>query len=384
MSKRKRDLYEVLGIPRNADQNAIKKAYRKKVLKYRPDINKDKETLSLFREADEAYKVLKDEKKRKMYDQFGHQGVNQQASSSAYQSNVDINEFFNNVGSMFEDDFFFKQGGGKQKRSNKKGAGASIVIKLKISLKDGYEGGKKNIRYTHYVSCESCEGNGSQGGVSLKRCNKCDGSGQKKNMQGHSFFQFISVSVCSKCEGKGQEIEKICQSCLGEGRKKKEEPLAIPLRAGITGGMKFSIAGRGHATVRGGGISGDLILHVEEEKMDSYHRENNDLHRLSYINIPDAICGGYVKIKVFSKLYRVEVPKGCQSGHVVKISQKGFPSYDRTTSRGDLYIHFYVWMPKDISIEDRKLFQNMQSFKKDGKNMVEKANFFDKFKKWFS
>lgn len=354
----KNDYYQILGITKKASAAEIKKAYKKKALQYHPDRNKnDKDAEEKFKEAAEAYEVLSDPNKRKLYDQYGPEGL-KNSGFQAHHVNVedilrDFGHIFNLNTTRFKD--FFSVHDAPPKES------LNVYLKIKITLQESVKGAKKKIKTKHYVTCHGCHGNGAENGTSIEVCDACGGTGQEQSVQKNMFIQMFSSQPCRQCEGQGKIIYIPCHECKGQGRQQVEETITLNLPPGVTQGMKLTKTGKGHAPVRGG-IPGDLVILVEEVEDDILKRDGINIHYKCHISFMDAITGTQVDIPTIEGPLKVKIPAGTQSGHLIPLKGKGLPEIGNTRRQGDQIIHVYVWTPKKLSKEATQQLEKLRTF----------------------
>ncbi|MGQ9848314.1 MAG: molecular chaperone DnaJ [Bacteroidales bacterium] len=383
----KRDYYEILGVSRNATKEEIKKAYRKKALQYHPDRNPgDKEAEEKFKEAAEAYDVLSDDEKRRRYDQFGHAGVGSSAASEGGGfGGFDIEDIFSRFGDIFSDFGFGSFGGFGRTSSHKKvNKGTNLRIKVKLTLPEIATGVEKKIKVRKLIECNACHGTGAKDSSSYKECPTCHGTGYVTRVTRTILGQMQSTSPCPTCNGEGRIITNKCSKCGGEGVVHDEEVINIHIPAGVADGMQLSMSGKGNAA-RHGGVPGDLIILIEEEKHPEFIREDNNLIYNLIVSIPQAILGDTVEIPTIEGTkIKVKIDPGTTSGKLLRIRGKGLPEL-QGYGRGDLIIRIIVFIPTNISKEERKLLEKLEAsenFKPD--NAKKDKNFFEHFKKYFS
>ncbi|MEN7548465.1 molecular chaperone DnaJ [Rapidithrix thailandica] len=375
----KRDYYEILGVSRGAAQDEIKKAYRKIAIKFHPDKNPgDKEAEDKFKEAAEAYEVLSNPDKRERYDRFGHQGVEGGFGSGG----VNMEDIFSRFDDIFGGgfgDFFGGSGGGRGARMKK---GSNLRIKLKLTLEEIANGVEKKIKVKRYVSCDSCDGNGSKNGTSLKTCPTCQGTGQVRKVVNTMLGQMVSTNTCPSCNGEGQTISQSCDKCHGEGRIYKEEVIPIKIPAGVSEGVQLSMSGKGNAPKRGG-IPGDLLIVIEEVEDENLKRDGNNVHYDLYISFIDACLGTTVEVPTINGKVKIPIEAGTQSGKVLRLRGKGIRDLNGY-STGDQLIHVNIWTPKKLSSDEKKVLESLRSaenFKpQPGKS---ERSFFEKMKEFF-
>lgn len=353
-----KDFYETLGIEKNASADDIKKAYRKLALKYHPDRNPgNKEAEEKFKEISAAYEVLSDEKKRKQYDQLGHEAFTSagHGGGADYQRAQDIfSQFFgggNGGGFHFEDLF----GGGF--RSNPNGAvpGDDMRYDLEIDFEDAMYGADKDISITRPGSCPDCHGSGCEAGSGKKRCTRCGGTGSVSYSQG--FFSLRQP--CSACGGTGEIIEKPCKKCRGRGRINQRENFKIHINPGIATGNQLRVPGRGGAGMRGG-RNGDLYVVISVRPSNVFKRQGDDLICEVPIPLAVAVNGGTVDVPTISGKATIKIPAGTQSGKVLRVKGKGAPSL-RGAGRGDLHVVISVEIPAKLNREQQDLLNKLNS-----------------------
>ncbi len=349
----KRDYYVVLGVSRTATQEEIKKAYRKQALKYHPDKNPgDPEAEEKFKEAAEAYEVLSDPEKRARYDQFGHAGVS--GSSSGFGSGgMDIEDIFEHFGDIFGGfGFGFGSGGGRSRSK-----GSNIRVKVQLTLEEIAHGVKKKIKVRKDVACEACGGTGARNGTAYHTCPTCHGHGQVTRIANTFLGRMQTTTTCPTCHGQGRIISEKCPVCHGEGVVKGEEIIEINIPAGVEDGMQLSLNSRGNAARRGG-LKGDLIVLIEEIKHPELIRDGQNLIYPLYITVPQAALGTQVEVPTVDGKIKVKIDPGTQPGKILRIRGKGLPDI-HGYGRGDLLIYVNVWIPKDLSREERRILEKL-------------------------
>jgi len=382
----KRDYYEILEVPKNASKEEIKKAYRKKALQYHPDRNPgDKEAEEKFKEAAEAYDVLSDDEKRRRYDQFGHAGVGSSAAGGGFEG-FDIEDIFSRFGDIFSDFGFggfggFGRSSGSRQRVNK---GTNLRIKVKLTLQEIATGVEKKIKVRKLVQCSVCNGTGAKDSNSYRECHTCNGQGYVTRVTRTILGHMQSTSPCPTCQGEGRIITNKCSKCSGEGVVHDEEIISINIPAGVAEGMQLSMTGKGNAA-RHGGIPGDLIILIEEEKHPDYIREENNLIYNLIVSIPQAILGSTVEIPLIEGgKIKVKIAPGTTSGKLLRIRGKGLPEV-QGYGRGDLIVRVIVYIPTNISKEERKILEKLEeSGSFNPENAKKDKNFIEHFKKYFS
>lgn len=377
----KRDYYEVLGVSRSATIDEIKKAYRKLALKFHPDKNKgDAGAEEKFKEATEAYEILRDEKKRKMYDQFGHAGVSGQAASSdgfgrgAY---TDFSDIFQ--GSTFEDLFEnifsglggFGMGGGRTSAGQRSGVrrGSDLRYNLEVNLEDVYHGKEIKIQIPRDEHCEKCSGSGSADGK-VDMCNTCGGTGQIRKSSG--FFSI--ASTCGTCGGTGSMIKNQCPVCYGSGLVSKKRTINIRIPHGIETGTRLKVSGEGEAGPKGG-PAGDLYVVVQVKRHATFEREGADLVTQYEIPVTMAILGGEVELETISgSSVKLKVPAGTQPSTIFRVRGKGLPYMGGHDRYGDMMVEAIVKIPKTLTSKAKQLTKELED------ELMSNSGFFSRFK----
>lgn len=381
----KRDYYEILGVSRNASDEEIKKAYRKMALKYHPDKNPgDKEAEEKFKEAAEAYEVLRDPEKRSRYDRYGHAGVGGASGSGGF--NMSMDDIFSQFGDIFGDAFggAFSGFGGFSgtRRRRRVNRGSNLRVKVKLTLEEIAKGVEKKIKVNKYVPCEKCGGSGSAGGSSYSTCPTCHGTGQVTRITNTFLGQMQTSSTCPTCGGEGQMIVNKCTACNGDGIVRGEEVISIRIPAGVEAGMQLSMSGKGNAGARGG-VPGDLIILIEEKEHPYFERDGQNLLFDAYISFPEAALGATIEIPTLDGKARIKIPAGTQSGKVFRLKGKGLPSVN-SYGTGDLLVNLNVWTPKKLTAEEKKLLEKLAQSPNFTPNPgKDERSFFSRMKEYF-
>lgn len=349
-----RDYYEVLGVERDASADAIKRAYRKLAMENHPDRNPDDPAAEdRFKEATEAYEILRDPDQRARYDRFGHAGVGGGAGGrgGAQFHDFDLSDalraFMRDFGG-FEDLFGRSARGGRSKGPLK---GSDVQMKLKVTLPEVVTGVEKTIRAKLLKRCKACGGKGSARGGDPARCPTCNGRGELQQAQRSIFGQFISVRSCPRCKGEGTIVTDPCRECAGEGRVREERKIKVRIPPGVETGNYLTLEREGNAGPRGG-PRGDLLVIVEVEPAEGYERRGDDVWVSLPLSIPQAALGARLEIPTLLETTELEVPAGTQPGDVLRVPGEGFPPLGGGP-RGDQMVEVSVWVPTRLTDEER-------------------------------
>ena len=385
----KRDYYEVLGVVKNADGDAIKQSYRKLAMQYHPDRNPgDKASEEKFKEAAEAYEVLSSADKRARYDRLGHAGVDGNSGygggGSHFNSAEDIFSAFGDIfgemgGSPFES-FFGGSGGGQRRPQGQRGS--NLRIKVRLSLEEIAQGVTKKIKVKKQISCNVCHGSGAKDSNSVTTCNTCKGSGYVRQVRNTFLGQMATTSACPTCKGNGRVVTANCGNCKGEGTLFGEEMIDLQIPAGVADGMQLQLSGKGNAGAKGGG-AGDLIISIEEAPHEYFQREGMNVHHELYVNFADAALGTSVEVPTLDGRVRIKIPAGMQAGKVFRLEGKGLPSV-QSYGKGDQLVHVNIWTPKKINDDERALLERLRSMPNFQPNPdKEDKGLFDRLKDMF-
>lgn len=358
----KRDYYEVLGVDKNASDQDIKSAFRKKAKQYHPDLNKDNpEAAEKFKEAQEAYSVLSDESKRKMYDQYGHAGVGAGgAAGGGFSGGFDASDFdfgdiFDSIfGGAFGGTSGFSGFGGGRSNANSSRRGSDVLMRMDITFDESINGCEKKFTIEVVEDCDEC---GGVGGYDAKTCSNCHGTGTVTSQQQTILGSFLSKGPCPECGGKGKTYKKECSECHGKGKVKKNKRLTINIPAGINTGDRQRISGKGNPGVNGGD-NGDLYIEFVVQEHKHFIRDNDDIYLEVPLNMVEAIVGCKKKIPTLYGNVSVNVPAGTDNGDRQRIRGRGVDNkYNR--HKGDMYLVFKVYTPKKLSREQKKLLEKL-------------------------
>lgn len=346
--------YEILGVSKNATDEEIKKAYRQLAIKYHPDKNKgNKEAEEKFKEATEAYEVLRDPQKRKLYDQFGKAGVNGGGTGGFSGAYTDFSDIFGDFGGIF-DEFF---GGRSSRRRGGPQRGSDLRYNLEISLEDAALGKEQKIEIPRAETCPDCNGTGASRGSTPHNCPDCGGSGYIRHSQG--FFSL--TSTCSRCGGKGQIISDPCKTCRGSGLVERRRTINIKIPAGVESGSRLKVTGEGEAGPNGG-PHGDLYVVTHIRKHPIFERQGNDLVINKTIPLTMAVLGGEIEVPTIDgKSMKMKIPEGTETGQIFRLKGHGIP-YLGSYGRGDQLVVIKVEIPKKLTRRQREL---MEEFAKE-------------------
>jgi molecular chaperone DnaJ len=384
----KRDYYEVLEVSKKASGEEIKKAYRKKAIQYHPDKNPgDKAAEEKFKEAAEAYEVLSNEDKRRRYDQFGHAGVGGASGYEGYGGGMSMEDIFAQFGDIFGSGFshfggftsgFSNFGDGSSGRTNR---GADLRVKVKLSLKEIATGVEKRIKVNKYVACSYCKGTGAENANAYSTCSTCRGTGHITRTMSTILGQMQTRTVCSECNGEGKKIIRKCPHCNGEGILRNDDVITINIPAGVAEGMQLSLSGKGNAP-RHGGVNGDLLVLIEEESHPELIRDQNDVIYNLLLSFPQAAIGSTVEIPTLDGKVKIKIEPGTQSGRVLRLKNKGLPSINHYGT-GDLLINIGVYVPENLTKEQREILEKMNEATNFQPNSFIKEKIFSKFRNMF-
>ena len=364
----KRDYYDVLGVPKGSEADAIKKAYRTKAKELHPDRNSDNPNAeSQFKEVNEAYEVLKDADKKAAYDRYGHAAF--EGGGGQGFGGGDFSSAFSDV---FDDLFGDFMGGGRGGRKQQS-RGSDLRYNLSISLEEAFAGLQKTINIPSAVTCGSCNGTGAAGGSSPTTCPTCSGLGKVRATQGF----FTVERSCPTCSGVGQIIKNPCSSCGGQGRQKKDKALSVNVPPGVETGTRIRLAGEGETAPRGG-VSGDLYIFIEVSKHKIFERDGLNLFCRVPVSMAKASLGGEVEVPTIDGgRSRVRIPAGSQSGRQMRLKGKGMPAI-KTNQKGDMFIEMAVETPVNLTAKQKELLQEFEELSED--NNPETNSFFSSVK----
>ncbi len=371
----KRDYYEVLGLSKGASADEIKKGYRSKAKELHPDRNtSDPSAESKFKEANEAYDVLKDPERKAAYDRFGHAAFEGGMGGGGGQRQGDFSSAFSDVFDDLFGDFMGggQRGGGRSRASR----GSDLRYNLEISLEDAYSGLQKSINVPTSVQCSPCNGSGAAGGSEPITCPTCSGMGKVRASQGF----FTVERTCPSCSGMGQVISNPCSSCGGQGRSNKDRSLSVNVPAGVETGTRIRLSNEGEAGLRGG-PAGDLYIFIEVREHKIFQRDGNSLFCRIPVSMSGAALGGDIEVPTMDGgRSRVKIPAGSQSGRQMRLRGKGMPAI-KSAQKGDMFIEIAVETPVNLTSKQRELLREFEALSED--NNPESKSFFSSVKSFW-
>ena len=384
MAETKRDYYEVLGVEKSVSDDELKKAYRKLAKKYHPDANPDnrEEAEKKFKEVNEAYEVLSDPQKRKMYDQFGHSGPNGYGSDfsgfSGFDgfsgfSGFDTDGFGVDFGDIFSS--FFGGGRTSQRRSNGPRRGNDLRVSVNITFREAAFGVRKQVKVTRKEQCSTCNGTGAKPGTSVETCKACNGTGQIRTVRNTILGSMQSVRPCDNCAGQGKVVSSPCQTCKGTGFEKKVRTVTINIPQGIDNGNVIKVAGEGEPGSNGG-PSGDLYISVNVAQDSVFSRKGDNLFENVHISFARATLGGPITVPTLEGIETYDLPAGTQSGTIFTLRNKGIHSLNGKGA-GNLNFTVIVDVPKRLTQEQRELITKLAEISGEPVNTGKKKGFFE-------
>lgn len=379
----KRDYYDILGIGREAGEDEIKKAYRKLAVKFHPDKNPgDKAAEESFKEATEAYEVLKDPQKRQIYDRYGYEGLRGGGLGGGFNGfgGFDLSDalraFMRDFGGFGGLDDLFGFGSSRSSRSGPP-RGQDLQVKLPLTLEEIAEGVEKTLKVKRFVNCESCKGSGAEPGTKPARCPTCGGQGQVRRVSRSLFGQFVNVQTCPNCGGTGQIIQTKCKKCGGSGLEQTMTKIKVKIPAGVAAGNYLTVRGSGNYG-RNGGPPGDVLVVIDEKDHEYFTRRGDDVVYELPISISQAVLGADIDIPILGSTEKLKIPTGTQSGKIFMMKNKGIPHLNGY-GRGNQLVRVTVWIPTKLSDEEKDLFR--QIAEREGEKPPESnKSFFDKLR----
>jgi len=377
----RKDYYQILGVSRDASPEEIKKAYRRLAMQYHPDRNPgNKEAEEKFKEAAEAYEVLSDPEKRRIYDQYGYEGLKGGYGGFEGFPDFDLADALRTFMRGFEswEEFF---GMGRRQRGYAE-EGSDLQIRLQLTLEEIAQGVEKKVRLRKLVVCQTCGGTGAASGHGWTVCPVCRGMGEVRQVSRSFFGEFVNITTCPRCGGAGRVMEKPCPTCNGEGRVRGEAVVRVKIPPGVAAGNYLTLRGEGNAGRRGAS-AGDLIVLIDEKEHEFFERHGDDVLFDLYLGFSQVTLGCEVEIPTLNGKARLKIPPGTQPGKIFRLRGKGIPHLNRHGS-GDQLVRVMVWTPTNLSSEERKLFEKLAEF--ESKRMGEKhrTGIFRKIKNFFS
>lgn len=357
----KKDYYEVLGVPRNATKDDIKRAYRKLAMQYHPDRNKSPDAEEKFKEISEAYAVLSDDQKRAEYDMYGHTGFDRMYSTEDIFRSANFRDFediFRSMGfgedpfDLFGSMFGFEREG----RVRSYDIGADLRTEVEITLEEAARGTKRSLSYLRNAPCPKCKGSGAEPGTGLRTCSKCGGRGQIRSTRRMGFMTFTSVSTCPQCKGTGHAYEKPCSECKGTGRKRITQDLSIDIPPGIRDGMRLRLPGYGEYGKDG---KGTLYVYVRIARHKIFERKGDNLFVTVPISFAQAALGGEIEVPTLFGKTKLKIPEGTQSHSEFVIRNEGMPHFN-SREHGDLIVRVVVEVPKKLTKKQRELLKQFE------------------------
>ena len=386
MADKTKDLYEILGVNKNATDDEIKKAYKKLAKKYHPDLNREdpKTAEEKMKEINVAYDILKDPQKRAQYDQFGPGVFTGGGGGAGPTGGFDFGDIFGGGGGFDMGDIFEQFFGGARKSANRQTGperGADLRYDLTINFEDAAFGKEMNIKVPRMEPCEECDGTGAAKGTTPETCPDCKGTGMRQTMTRTAFGVISNARPCERCHGTGKIIKNPCPHCHGNGKVRVERDIKVNIPKGVDNGTRLRIANGGQAGTRGG-AAGDLYVYINVKPHPTFTREGVDVYCEVPINFVQAALGATVKAPTLEGLIELKIPEGTQSGAVFRIRGKGIQQL-RGEGRGDEFVKVKVLTPKNLSAYQRKLLQDFEKSGSDDTNNPEQKSFVDKLKELF-
>jgi len=357
----KRDYYDVLGVPRSATVDEIKRSYRKLALKYHPDRNKSPDAPEKFREISEAYAVLSDKEKRSMYDRFGHAGVHGRWSSEDIFGGINFEDLlrgfgisggFGGFGSIFD----LLMGGPSFRQATQRTAGIDLRFDMEITLKEAAKGLEQEITIPRDEVCSHCNGTGGEPGTNIISCSRCKGTGELRQIQRSAFGQVVRISTCPACNGQGQSPEKSCKECHGRRVVRRERQLLVKVPPGVDTGTMLRLAGQGAS--EGGGQPGDLYVVIHVRPDSTFKRMDDDILVEVPISITQAALGAEIEVPTLTKRAKLKIPAGTQPDTILRLKGEGMPR-PQGYGRGNQLVRIKVVVPTKLTKQQQELLEKL-------------------------
>ena len=372
----KRDYYEVLGVPREADEAEIKRAFRRLAQKHHPDVDNGHGAEERFKELNEAYRVLSDRQRRSAYDMFGHAGVDG-AAAGGFEG---FGGGFGPFGDIF--DAFFGGAPAGARRRARVVPGADLRYDVTIEFAEAVFGVTKEVSFSTLATCPACEGSGGEPGTEPEACPDCGGSGERRRVAQTILGQMVNIVACTRCRGEGRIVTTPCTTCSGDGRVREERSLQVTIPAGIDDGQRIALEGQGEAGPRGG-PNGDLYVAVKIRRHPDLMRRGTELYHELAVSYPQAALGATLTVPTVEGSEEVEVPAGTQSGHEIRLKAKGVPRL-RGAGRGDLHVIVNVVVPAKLSKRERELLRELGEIEEPAVLPKNEPSVFDRLRDLFS
>ncbi len=364
------DYYDILGVPKSATPEEIKKAFRKKASELHPDV-KETGDESKFKELVAAYEVLSDESKKQLYDRYGEDGLKRGGANAGggYGADFDMSSF-SDLGEIFE--YFFSGGGMRGQGRPRGGAqrGSDLRYDMELEFLEAVFGVEKKISIKHMRACATCSGTGGAAGSQPVTCQTCGGHGQVRQVQSTLFGQFSTIGTCPHCEGEGSKVEKPCDDCKGKGLIRKERSLELKIPAGVDSGSRIRVSGEGDSGKKGAG-TGDLYVIVHVRQHEKFIREGTTIHVKQAISMSMAALGGDMIIDTVGGKRLLKIPSGTQQGTVITMKGDGVPHLSHPDRRGDQLVHLHIETPTKLSDEEKELYKKLSELRGESLSVPE-------------
>ena len=354
-----RDLYEILGVSRDASDEDIRRAYRSLAREHHPDVSGDPAAEERFKEIAGAYEILSDPDKRARYDTFGNAG----GPGGGFADLSEIFEMFFGGGGGFGG---FGSSGRRRGARGRARRGEDVAVRLHLTFPDAAFGLRRDLELERLAVCEACLGNGAKPGTAPIACRTCQGTGEIQSARRSVFGTLMTTAPCGTCQGTGQEIPDLCETCGGAGRVPQRAEVALDIPAGVSDGMELRVAGSGQAGIAGGS-SGDLFVQLQVDAPETFERRNQDLYAVLDVSITQATLGADITVAGLDGDEKIRIDPGAASGTMVRLKGKGVPNLQRR-GRGDLFVTVHVVTPTDLSREERKLLERLAELRDDGRS----------------